>query len=136
MEDKKMTVSLFELFYKYIVKVADSRGDKNSHFVVWLDNDTVEILGDVLKLLKEQETDWISVKGRLPELKQKEYFGEITQESDEVLVYVQNVSSTYRHIYMAYTVGSDGLWHSCDDDFCDDYIVTHWMPLPEAPEEV
>ena len=76
-------------------------------------------------------SEWISVKDRLPELDQK------------VLV----VSATYPNkINGAVRRFEDIGWyweqhHSGDlnDDgnyeFDDDYTYTHWMPLPEPPED-
>lgn len=69
---------------------------------------------DVTRLAAEAavEREWISVEERLPE------------PGVDVLAAYRN-----RHIYMG-TVGDDWL----EEDIEDGY-VTHWMPLPESPEE-
>lgn len=80
--------------------------------------------------------EWISVKDRLPEAKHGERFA----ESDMVLVYGaytgdycyglgvccydrENVALTNEVVWAG---DLDGMW---------DFVVTHWMPLPEPPKE-
>jgi hypothetical protein len=64
---------------------------------------------------------WISVKDRLPE------------DETVVIAYVQHKIGWYRMFAWHDMYG----WHSSAPEFDDkesDY-VTHWMPLPEPPEE-
>jgi len=75
---------------------------------------------------------WISVKDGLPERTSDNEF--IFDESKEVLVYVPKVPELLRHEYIAY-VSENGNWHSDDNGWMNDFIVTHWMPLSEPPEE-
>ena len=85
---------------------------------------------------------WISVKDRLPEVE------------DDVLVRVREIETygrhnerkkTYNWFYVGYYDGTDWLTvycHGCEylykvnerDPRCV-HEVTHWMPLPEPPEE-
>lgn len=76
---------------------------------------------------------WISVNDRLPDIQRVDYLGESWGESNEVLVYVKDVPENFRHIYVAYIC--EGVWRSDDDYWFNDYTVTHWMPLPEAPSK-
>lgn len=79
---------------------------------------------------------WISVKDRLPE--RKEYLHEsnvIRGSSEYVLVYI---SATFPYKRMFVTIGR----YSYDEMYprwivrsSHDGDVTHWMPLPEPPEE-
>lgn len=67
---------------------------------------------------------WISVKDRMP------------QDETEVVILVQHRIGWYRALAWHDEFG----WHSSAEEFVDgesesDY-VTHWMPLPEPPEEV
>ena len=90
---------------------------------------------DICEMLDEAPTvgGWISVKDRLPDIRRVDYLGESWNESDEVLVYVKDVPENFRHIYVAYI--SEGVWHSDDDGWFNNYTVIHWMPLPEPPKE-
>ena len=87
-------------------------------------NCTEDLLSDALALLKEQETfdGWISVKDRLPE------------DETEVIIFVQHKIGWYRVFGWHDEYG----WHSSAEEFGDGEsdFVTHWMPLPEPPEEV
>lgn len=60
---------------------------------------------------------WVSVEERLPEM------------HDEVLVYL----SGYDEVLIAWLY-LDGRWRSCTDEKLLNKI-THWMPLPEPPQE-
>lgn len=73
--------------------------------------------------LEAKRPKWISVKDRLPEIRED---GSV----DAVLV------TDGFLIHMAYC--ADGLWLFCDSGEMKEpmfYCVTHWMPLPEPPEE-
>lgn len=78
---------------------------------------------------------WISVKDRLPELDQ------------EVLVYAVGKVDGFigHHVYalcnrfvqrIFLSAPGHEMWSSPWDYFHMDYKITHWMPLPELPEEV
>ena len=84
---------------------------------------------------------WISVKDRLPEM--SEHY-----RSEDVLVCIDyrqddpdTTEDTYVSIdYVAFNCFGQGEF-SCERDDPRDgepspYFVTHWMPLPEPPEEV
>lgn len=58
---------------------------------------------------------WISVKDRLPE------------PFEEVLVYVNFKDLKFNDIKISYR-GLCGIWSTYDK------YITHWMPLPDAPE--
>lgn len=71
-------------------------------------------------------SEWISVKDRLPEI------------GVEVLICDVNGSNGFRDVWSLELdeeygdvcwEGKDGCWYSPDS-------VTHWMSLPEPPEEV
>lgn len=66
---------------------------------------------------------WVSVKDRMPE-----------PNKDVLLaVYCEETDSYYQVIAWQTTSGD---WDSNDEVFCQyDDEVTHWMPLPEPPEE-
>lgn len=89
-------------------------------------------------MLKEQEpTKWISVKDRLPET-----------AGYECLVCAVNENYNQTHVFTAFTgYGEPGWWTSnvhymsrakspTDNRLHPALKVTHWMPLPEPPEEV
>lgn len=63
-------------------------------------------------------SEWISVKDRLPE--------------DHVAVLV--FDSVCRNIYKAWMSHDLGEWFS--EEYLPDFLnITHWMPLPEPPED-
>ena len=69
---------------------------------------------------------WISVKDRLPEEKMNPY----TQDYQEVIC---SLSTRFGSDVRVYKFGRGHFWHGPAD--IGKYI-THWMPLPEPPEEV
>lgn len=78
-----------------------------------------DIATDALAYIQQLEAkvpQWISVKERLPE------------EADEVLVFCRNGETTWTNL--AHRVGKQW-WRVGVPMQC----VTHWMPLPEPPEE-
>lgn len=94
---------------------------------------------DALELLKEQPAKdtnvlgkWISVKDRLPEATEPDVKGNIVF-SKKVLVYeVYEDGFTYTTVSQCNV--AMGSWLSEVPSFgCK---VTHWMPIPEPPEEV
>lgn len=94
---------------------------------------------------EDGETDtpkWISVKDRLPTgedpvlilVKETEHYG-----------YNKEKRKVYYCQYLAYWDGDEWFTTWCNgcrkisdtakEPYADDYEVTHWMPLPEAPKE-
>lgn len=70
--------------------------------------------------------EWISVENRLP------------KEGDTVLCYNSMIcTGFYQNEYCPFEESKKG-WNldlSEDElDICEDYEVTHWMPLPNPPE--
>lgn len=67
------------------------------------------------------EMNWISVKDRLPE----NYIS--------VLGYIPELFpfSQLKECF----IGPDGEWHYAGDYSADTAYITHWMPLPEPPED-
>jgi hypothetical protein len=59
--------------------------------------------------------EWISVKDRLPEGHMK------------CIVAISNYSTSASFL--------KGEWWQCGEVIDDDCKITHWMPLPEPPEE-
>ena len=62
---------------------------------------------------------WISVEDGLPEKYKDVWVSFIFHNGNQITE-------------KAYRVGDDIWWRSCDDETIKN--VTHWMPLPEAPE--
>lgn len=71
--------------------------------------------------LREKLPKWISVKERLPIDRLKKY-----------LVAFRDAGGSI--VDMARYIPSDG-W-TCDNWDVPQKLITHWMPLPEAPKEV
>lgn len=71
-----------------------------------------------IQQLEAQAPRWISVKERLPEKKQR------------VMVYT--VQGAYRIGVFSFVGDKGAVWFKCDKSCI---TVTHWMPLPEPPEE-
>jgi hypothetical protein len=65
---------------------------------------------------EEKEQQWISVKDRLPE------------DGEPVLVYKERHSEAYGNMSTAYY--RRGRWFGSIGE-----VITHWMPLPDAPED-
>jgi hypothetical protein len=74
-----------------------------------------------LAALREKLPKWISVKERLPIDHLKKY-----------LVAFRDAGGSI--VDMARYIPSDG-W-TCDNWDVPQKLITHWMPLPEAPKEV
>lgn len=74
---------------------------------------------DALALLREPARGWVSVTERMPE------------EGGEYIAFDgETVFGAY------YEIGTSGTgWTDATEGY-DDFRVTHWMPLPGAPEEV
>lgn len=73
---------------------------------------------------------WISVKERKPDKEWLE-FGEETGRILEVIVMIQDAQQPTTLFYD----GHDGFFNYGFDEEKIYYAVTHWMPLPEGPEE-
>lgn len=91
-----------------------------------------EVHLDALKMalaaLREQEqSKWISVKERLPELEKEVLICDLNDERDEGL-YMDVWSLEDDEDGGVVWADKNGAWYSLDD-------VTHWMPLPEPPKE-
>lgn len=85
---------------------------------------TVEQLEAENASLRER-TRWIPVSERLPE------------DGVEVLIAAESVFEPHYHIWKAYHVSHIPQW-TTDNDLYYHHTnyksITHWMPLPEAPE--
>ena len=82
--------------------------------------DLIERLTDENAALREKVPQWISVEERLPIDRLKKY-----------LVYFRDAGGLI--VDMARYFPSDG-W-TCNNWDVPQKLITHWMPLPEAPEE-
>ena len=98
------------------------------------DTDGVGLLEDALWEINAQPTltppnEWISVEEKLPE-----------SIVNKVLVYCENGYIGYGHYekYQGeetwYNLESGEPFSSWNWQNCSPYKVTHWMPLPEAPD--
>lgn len=78
-------------------------------------------------------SEWISVEDRLPEM-----------AGQNVLVYGVNLFGQH-HIFMAFQGYGDFNWYTSDVTYMNNrdlgdnrlstnWDITHWMPLPEPPE--
>ena len=111
--DRENTISAFE-------KIINVCKEDGCDFVDLSFEDAEQILA----LVKEQEAmHWVSVKDRLPDKKWTDY-----------LVATRLCDGTFG-INIAW-LNSDDEWKSNDEWICDGReVITHWMPLPEPPEE-
>lgn len=79
------------------------------------------------KMVQQTESQWISVEERLPEMAQK-VFG-IYDAGMCAFMRVRSEDDTW-----CWAIGRNDLYDDFFYDVDDDYQVTHWMPLPPAPE--
>lgn len=79
------------------------------------------------KMVQQTESQWISVEERLPEMAQK-VFG-IYDAGMCAFMRVRSEDDTWR-----WAIGRNDLYDDFFYDVDDDYQVTHWMPLPLAPD--
>lgn len=89
--------------------------------MVYAAADQIERDQKELAALREKLPKWISVKERLPIDHLKKY-----------LVAFRDAGGSI--VDMARYIPSDG-W-TCDNWDVPQKLITHWMPLPEAPKEV
>lgn len=77
---------------------------------------------------------WISVKDRLPEVKEGE------DNSENCLVACNGRLMVMAYCYIDCDEDSGWAWCNCygdingDAEFDGEYFPTHWMPLPTLPE--
>lgn len=100
-------------------KTGESQGDKA--------NEVLHKLRTALASQAQQESQWISVEERLPEMAQK-VFG-IYDAGMCAFMRVRSEDDTW-----CWAIGRNDLYDDFFYDVDDDYQVTHWMPLPPAPE--
>lgn len=82
----------------------------------------IEILKDVLDLLNHKKSEWVSVDERLPE------------ENEIYCVIVANRKS-HKYKKRTHARYKNGIWLDLYDNWENKcWVVTHWMPLPEAPK--
>lgn len=106
--------------------------DEHGHMIVDMDDVVKEISGfDSWKT--QAVPEWVSVEDRLPPC---------DFEFCETGEYVSNVvlihsAATYGFNMGMGHVNEDGFWsaYSGEHDFMNVLEVTHWMPLPDAPQE-
>lgn len=72
--------------------------------------------------MKNTKTEWVSVNDRLPE------------DISTVIVAVREIA---KPTFAWYADLADS-WHLLEKDFIKlkDFTVTHWIPMPELPEEL
>jgi len=78
---------------------------------------------------------WISVKDKLPE----EKINPLTQDFQKVICYCDFGGEPKRTDIRTYGFGTrtwESQPHFWDGQVVMDGVITHWMPLPEAPKEV
>ena len=79
---------------------------------------------DVLRAYGDERAgQWVSVEERLPE--------KAKWSGDRVLVYTEE-GYIHTGLYEGEAATEDDPWW---DKFNDSGLVTHWMPLPEPPED-
>ena len=133
--------------YKKVLKGLECLSDennicsKNTCLYYMFESCVPEISHDALELLKKQP-QWISVEDRMPPELHSMWFPLYgtskwknvmwREESDHVLVTVVFDDGT-RYVSMGRT--HDGEWNTNISKVVH-HTVTHWMPLPEPPEEV
>ena len=86
---------------------------------------------DALERLMAQVPAWISVEERLPEFHEEVLVYAIGKE--DAFTPVMAVSEIYIFKLLPFSNGTIE-WRNPWDYFNKNYKVTHWMPLPKAPD--
>lgn len=100
---------------------------------------------DALALIQQLEAQvprWISVEERLPEgedpvlilVKETEHYG-LHKEKSKVYYCQYLAYWDDEEWYTTWCNGCRKITDTANEPNADDYEVTHWMPLPEAPKE-
>ena len=94
-------------------------------------------LDDAMRIVGQMPTvgGWISVKDRLPE-KDRQYLVCLNQTHLMVVSFAKKLEEVDRDVFKG---RDEPGWFDWDTEWCGFYEitgVTHWMPLPEPPEEV
>lgn len=78
-----------------------------------------------------KESNWISVKNKLPDLYPHSYYG---GRSDKLLIYGTHNSNNIldASIFIGYMVKGN-VFYSDEFGRCDQGIITHWQYLPLKP---
>lgn len=71
--------------------------------------------------------EWISVKDKLPNMHRR-----VLVKSDSYLVAGREPRSKYNEDW---GFEGDWIWTIVNDSWCDSHMVTHWMPIPDAPKD-
>jgi hypothetical protein len=102
------------------------------------DNDTYDctqaLSEDALDLLKEQDSGWISVNDRLPELNQDVLVYAVGKIDGFIEKHAIEICNRFIQRIFPSSPGQE-MWSSPYQYFHTDYEITHWMPLPEPPKE-
>ena len=94
---------------------------------------------NLISLMNEEpETEWITVKEKLPEEKDSGFSADVL-----ILVKEQDGDFTWEDVYSGYylydAVSDETGWWAQMPQNCQQvkerFSVTHWMPLPEPPKE-
>lgn len=94
----------------------------------------------IAKFWNRRSNNWISVKDRLPEeIHRINYYDKVAGEAS----FTESDTVVCRIIYdeeIQYVTGifTDGQWylyHDMYNEETEELHVTHWMPLPEPPEQ-
>ena len=96
----------------------------------------------VIQQLEAQVPRWISVEERLPEgedpvlilVKETEHYG-LHKEKSKVYYCQYLAYWDDEEWYTTWCNGCRKITDTANEPNADDYEVTHWMPLPEAPKE-
>ena len=105
----------------------------DSDAVLWFKEQTRQMWLMWEKAKAQSVPKWVSVEDRLPPCDFE--FCE-TGEHVSNVVLIHNAATYGFNMGMGH-VNEDGGWnaYSCEHDFMNVLMVTHWMPLPDAPQE-